>query len=144
VPLLTIESPRQLVIQIILLAALVVIGVMLTRSAAGARHQAIRRILLVVFVIFAATTVLFPQALTELARLVGVGRGADLLLYALVIAFLGYVSTSYRRMSRMEDRIAQLSRQVALSTVRQPSVTLPPAPQAPSGAGPEKAEEPRE
>src|SRR5659263_724233 len=87
---------------------------MLTRSAAGARHQAIRRILLVVFVVFAATTVLFPQALTELAKLVGVGRGADLLLYALVIAFLGYISTSYRRMSRMEDRIARLSRQVAL------------------------------
>lgn len=139
--LLTIESPRQLVIQIFLLIALVAIGVMLTRSTAGARHQAIRRILLVVFVVFAAATVLFPQALTELARLVGVGRGADLLLYALVIAFLGYVSTSYRRMSRMEDRIARLSRQVALSTVRQPGVTAPPSPPAPSGAGPEDQEQ---
>jgi len=139
-----VQNPPQFAIQILLLIALVVIGVMLTRSAAGARHQAVRRILLLLFVAFAAATVLFPQALTEVANFVGVGRGADLLLYALVIAFLGYISTSYRRMSRMEDRIAQLSRQVALSTVRQPSVTLPPAPQAPSGAGPEKAEEPRE
>ncbi|NCD19653.1 MAG: DUF2304 domain-containing protein [Actinobacteria bacterium] len=116
---------------------------MLTRSAAGARHQAIRRILLVVFVVFAAATVLFPQALTELAKFVGVGRGADLLLYALVIAFLGYVSTSYRRMSRMEDRIARLSRQVALSTVRQPGVTTPPATPAPSDDASENQEEPR-
>lgn len=141
-PLLTIESPRQLVIQILLLIALVVIGVMLTRSAAGARHQAIRRILLVVFVVFAAATVLFPQALTELAKFVGVGRGADLLLYALVIAFLGYVSTSYRRMSRMEDRIAQLSRQVALSTVRRPDPSAPPA--APASDVPGNQEDRRE
>jgi len=143
VPLLTIQSPRQLVIQILLLIALVIIGVMLTRSAAGARHQAIRRILLVVFVVFAATTVLFPQALTELAKLVGVGRGADLLLYALVIAFLGYISTSYRRMSRMEDRIARLSRQVALSTVLQPGVGTPPAGPTTSGGDAEGQEEHR-
>ena len=119
-PLLAVPSTSQLVIQILLLIALVVIGVMLTRSAAGARHQAIRRILLLGFVVFAAATVLFPQALTEVANLVGVGRGADLLLYAMVIAFLGYITTSYRRMSRMEDRIAQLSRQLALSTVVSP------------------------
>lgn len=118
--LLAVPSTSQLVIQILLLTALVVIGVMLTRSAAGARHQAIRRILLLGFVVFAAATVLFPQALTEVANLVGVGRGADLLLYAMVIAFLGYITTSYRRMSRMEDRIAQLSRQLALSTVVSP------------------------
>ena len=119
-PLLAVPSTSQLVIQILLLIALVVIGVMLTRSAAGARHQAIRRILLLGFVVFAAATVLFPQALTEVANLVGVGRGADLLLYAMVIAFLGYITTSYRRMSRMEDRIAQLSRQLALSAVVSP------------------------
>lgn len=137
---LTLQSTSQLVIQILLLVALVVIGVMLTRSAAGARHQAIRRILLLVFVAFAAATVLFPQALTEVANLVGVGRGADLLLYALVIAFLGYITTSYRRMSRMEDRIAQLSRQVALSSVHRPGVGTSKAPRALSEDAPEDTE----
>jgi len=133
-----VQNPPQFAIQILLLIALVVIGVMLTRSAAGARHQAVRRILLLLFVAFAAATVLFPQALTEVANFVGVGRGADLLLYALVIAFLGYISTSYRRMSRVEDRIARLSRQVALSTVLQPGVGAPSAAPTTSADAPEE------
>ena len=44
----------QPLIKIVLLAAIVVVTTMLTRSTAGARHQAIRRLLLVGFVVLAA------------------------------------------------------------------------------------------
>ncbi len=80
----------------------------------GARHQAVRRILLVLFVVGAGVSVFFPQLLTWLANLVGIGRGTDLLLYILVIAFLGFAATSYRRSRQLETQITELSRQIAL------------------------------
>jgi small membrane protein len=102
-------------IQIILLVAIAIIAVLLTRSTAGARHQAVRRLLLVGFVVLAVLSVLFPSWLTWLARLLGVGRGADLLLYALVIAFLSSLATTYRTTSLLNRRITVLARKVALA-----------------------------
>jgi len=101
-------------IKILLIVAVVAVTVGLTRATGGARHQAVRRILLVVFVLAAGVSVLWPPLLTKAANLVGVGRGADLLLYALVIAFLTYISTSYRRMSRMSRDLTVLARELTL------------------------------
>ncbi|GAA3509704.1 DUF2304 domain-containing protein [Georgenia daeguensis] len=104
-----------MLIQIILLVAIAVITVLLTRSTAGARHQAVRRLMLVGFVLLAVLSVLFPSWLTWLARLLGVGRGADLLLYALVIAFLSSLATTYRTTALLNRRITVLARKVALA-----------------------------
>lgn len=105
-------------IQVILVIAIVVVTVLLTRSTAGARHQAIRRLLLVGFVVAAILAVLFPGILSAIAAVVGVGRGTDLLLYALVIAFIGYVATSQRRAKAMERKITLLTRELSLSDAR--------------------------
>jgi hypothetical protein len=102
-------------IQIILLVAIAIIAVLLTRSTAGARHQAVRRLLLAGFVVLAVLSVLFPNWLTILARFLGVGRGADLLLYALVIAFLSSLATTYRTTGLLNRRITVLARKVALA-----------------------------
>jgi UDP-glucose 4-epimerase len=66
----------------------------------GARRLAIRRILLMVFMVFAAASVFRPDLWTRVANLVGVGRGTDLVLYALVVAFFGFVMRSYVRNGR--------------------------------------------
>ncbi|MCU1417980.1 MAG: hypothetical protein JWP32_2154 [Schumannella sp.] len=102
-----------IVFQILAIAATAVIGFFVLRGG-GARHQAIRRILLLLFVAGVAVSVFFPQVLTWLANLVGIGRGTDLLLYVLVIVFLGYAATSYRRTRHLETDITELSRQIAL------------------------------
>ncbi len=115
----------QIVIQVLLLIGVSVVAVLLTRTTANARHQAIRRILLVGFVVVAAASVAFPDWLSWLARQVGVGRGADLLLYGLVIAFLSYIATSYRRMSDLERRITVLARELALTRSRLEDVDGP-------------------
>lgn len=111
--------PDQIVIQVLLLVGVGVVAVLLTRSTGNARHQAIRRILLVGFVVVAALSVLFPDWLTWLARRVGVGRGADLLLYALVISFLSYIAMSYRRLGELERKLTVLARELALTQARQ-------------------------
>ena len=104
----------QPLIKVLLLAGIVVVTVMLTRSTAGASHQAVRRLMLVGFVVLAALAIVFPRLLTQVAQLLGVGRGADLLLYGLTVVFLGYVAASYRRMRQMEKQVTTLARELAL------------------------------
>lgn len=105
-------------IQILLLIGIAGTVLPLTRGAAGARHQAIRRLLLVAFVVLAGFAVLFPRVLTRVANLLGVGRGTDLLLYLLVIAFLSFVATSYRRFGAFEQRVTTLTRRLALAEAK--------------------------
>lgn len=104
----------QPLIKAVLLVAILVVTVMLTRSSAGASHQAVRRLMLAGFVVLAATAILFPRLLTQVAQFLGVGRGADLLLYGMVVVFLGYVAASYRRMRQMDQQVTTLARELAL------------------------------
>ena len=109
---------QSVLIQLILLAAVAVVAVLLTRSTAGARHQAIRRLALAAFVAAAVLSIAFPVWLSRAANFVGVGRGTDLLLYALVIAFLSSIATSHRRMYQMSRQITLLTRELTLSEAR--------------------------
>jgi len=104
----------QPLIKTLLLIGIVVVTAMLTRSTAGVRHQAIRRLMLIGFVGLAVVAVLFPVLLTQVAQFVGVGRGADLLLYGLTITFLGFMAASYRRMRHLEQHLTTLARELAL------------------------------
>lgn len=104
----------QPLIKILLLVALAVFIVLLTRSTSGSSHQAVRRLALIGFGLVAIVAVMFPATLTTVAQWVGVGRGADLLLYGLTVAFFGYVASSYRRTRRLERDITLLTRELAL------------------------------
>jgi hypothetical protein len=110
-----------LAIQVLLIAVVLVVGGVLVRSTAGARHQAVRRLLLGALVALAVASILVPAAVTRVANAVGVGRGADLLLYGLVIAFLGFVVSSYRRSRQLEETLTQLARRLALDEALTPT-----------------------
>ncbi|KQV06035.1 DUF2304 domain-containing protein [Leifsonia sp. Root112D2] len=105
-------------IQIILVIAVVVIGLALARPSGGDNHLALRRLFMVGFIVIAVVSILFPQWLSWVAKLVGVGRGTDLLLYALVLAFLIYVSTAYRRNVQLNRKLTALARELALAEAR--------------------------
>jgi hypothetical protein len=106
-------------IQIILLAGVVLVALMLLRRA-GARHQAIRRLALVCFGAFAVTSIIFPNIWNAFAKVVGVGRGSDLLLYGTILVLLGYMATSYIRFRELETRFTKLARRIALDEVPSP------------------------
>ena len=55
----------------------------------------------------------------EMLGVVRQSEGADLLLYALVIAFLSYIAMSYRRLSELERKLPLLARELALTRARQ-------------------------
>jgi len=107
-------------IQVLLILVVILVVARLFRSR-GARAQAIRRIGLVVFAAFAAVSILFPDVWSRLARLVGVGRGTDLVLYALVVAFLSFTVTTYLRFRDLETNYTRLARRIALSEAPRPA-----------------------
>ncbi|MDD7466166.1 MAG: DUF2304 domain-containing protein [Actinomycetaceae bacterium] len=104
-----------MLIKIILIAAVLVIAYFLVRSTANVKNVALRRLLLVAFVLLAIISIVFPQVTSAAANLVGVGRGADLLLYLLIIAFLSYAVVSYRRMNILEWKITDLARELTIA-----------------------------
>lgn len=101
-------------IQVLIIAAIVGLGLWLLLSP-GSGKQAARRIMLGALGALAILSVLFPEAWTRAASVLGVGRGTDLLLYGLTVAFLGYVITSYRRSRELEAALTILARRQALS-----------------------------
>jgi hypothetical protein len=110
----------------ILAVVIIAIAAFFLFRGGGARHQALRRIFMLLFIAGAASSVFFPQIWTWMANLVGVGRGTDLLLYFLVLIFIGFVATTYRRFRQIDKEITKLARQLALLDSTQPA--------APSGA----------
>ena len=103
-----------MLIQIILIFAIVVIGFLVIRNPGSDSHLAIRRLLLLGFVLVAVLSVVFPQWLSWVAALIGVGRGTDLLLYALVVVVLIVIASQYRTNIEQNRRITLLARRLAL------------------------------
>lgn len=114
-------------IQLLLITAIVVLAGFVMRRTGADSHLAIRRLLLGLFVVAAILSVLFPQWLSWVANLVGVGRGTDLLLYALVVIFLAFVYTQYRRNTAQQRQTTLLARRIALLEARLEESEIPPA-----------------
>jgi len=78
------------------------------------RIQAWKKIIGIVFVLVAIAFIVSPQQTNHLAHLFGVGRGADLLLYILTVAFIFTVSGQYLKNKQEEKRAIQLTRKIAI------------------------------
>lgn len=113
------DSPT-LLIQLLLIAGVLIIAAWMFFRR-GARQLAIRRLAVIAFAVFATLTIVFPNALTRVANLVGVGRGADLLLYLLVLFTLGFFVLQEGRARAAEKRWTALARQLALDDAEQPA-----------------------
>jgi hypothetical protein len=102
------------IIKILLVAALGAAAVMLVRGKPTALNLLVRRALTLVVIIGGIAAVIFPSALTEVAQTVGVGRGADLVLYVLCVTFMFVTIALYLRLGEMHDRMVELARKHAL------------------------------
>ncbi|WP_348786834.1 DUF2304 domain-containing protein [Leifsonia sp. NPDC080035] len=110
----------QLVIKILLIIVFAAFAVFLMLPGRGARHLAIRRLVMVALLLLLVVAVIFPSSVTAVARLVGVGRGTDLLLYALFVVFIGNSLLMQRRHRKTEQEITQLARQLAIMRAPDP------------------------
>lgn len=110
----------QLIIKVLLIVAFLVLAVVLLRPTGSARGQALRTIALVLLLVAAILAVVFPQIINDIAVAVGVGRGADLLLYGLIVVFVANSLTTARKRREQDHQITRLARQMALETVHYP------------------------
>jgi hypothetical protein len=105
-------------IQILLVVGLILTAVYLVRSSPSASHQAIRRILVILAVILGIVAVIWPGLLSLIAHALGIGRGADLLLYGLVVVFLIEAVSNYKRSVTQARTTSALARELALTEAR--------------------------
>jgi len=107
-------------IQALLILAIVALLVYLLRSRTSARTKAWVKVGGVLFVIAAVYAVLRPDDTTVVANWLWVDRGADLIGYVLIIAFVFTTLSTYMRFKDLELRYARLARAVALQGARVP------------------------
>ncbi|HEY8621581.1 MAG TPA: DUF2304 domain-containing protein [Dermatophilaceae bacterium] len=110
---------KIVLIQLLLIVVVILTAVRLLRDR-GARTQAVRRLGLMLFAAVAIWSILFPSVWNHFAKLVGVGRGTDMVLYALVVAFLSFTLTTYVRFREFETRYTKLARRLALDEAGPP------------------------
>ena len=97
----------------LILVAIILIVIVLgsRRSHAG---RAWKKIGLIILGFAMIITVLMPEMVSYVANQIGIGRGADLLLYALTAAFIVYTLNAYLHGQDERDRTTRLGRKVAL------------------------------
>ena len=85
-----------------------------------ARAKAGVKIGFVLFVVFMVYAVIRPDDLTWVANRLGVQRGTDLVLYALVMGFAFVTVSTWVRFREQELRYARLARTIALANAVRP------------------------
>ena len=110
---------KIVLIQLVLIIVVMLVAARLLRGR-GARTQAVRRLGLLFFAAFAVWSILVPSVWNSIAKVVGVGRGTDMVLYALVVAFLSFTVTTYMRFREFETRYTKMARRLALDEAGPP------------------------
>ncbi|MFJ6670346.1 DUF2304 domain-containing protein [Actinosynnema sp. NPDC091369] len=112
-----------MLIQFLLIAAVIVLLVFFLKNHGTTKTAAGVKIGFLLFLVLAVVAVIRPVEVSKIAELVGVGRGTDLLLYALVVAFGFQTINTYLRFKELELRYARLARAIALRNAEAPAHT---------------------
>lgn len=104
-------------IKAILIVAFVVLLVWVFRHRARVEMRVAARIMTLVLVGFAIASIANPDITQRVAEAVGVTRGTDLVLYVLVVVFAFTTLAMYFRLKRYDERVRQISRDIALRGV---------------------------
>jgi len=99
------------------IAALFVLGVLLFREIVTWSQPSLSRsfkLVRALILVCAAMTIAEPELTQIVARFLGIGRGADVVLYLSVFAFLGISFYLYARCLRLERDITLLTRHLAM------------------------------
>ena len=59
-----------------------------------------------------------PYAFDSIARIMGIGRGADLLMYVTVFSFIAFVVLVIIKIQNIESQITKIAREIALTNSR--------------------------
>lgn len=106
-----------MIIRILLLAGLASIGwmVFLRRN-----KMPFHIVTVLVLIAAGAAAVVFPDLTNEVAMVVGVGRGADLVTYISLVAVLFVLVHYYAKFVELQRNVTQLARELAILRAEQP------------------------
>ncbi|WP_199430797.1 DUF2304 domain-containing protein [Qaidamihabitans albus] len=100
--------------QVLLLLAVAGMLLYFASRKHNVRMQAGKRIAFFLFLALNVYAVLLPNHTTWLANQFGIGRGADMLLYLLVVAFIFGMLNTYLRFRGSNQQITELARTLAI------------------------------
>jgi len=104
----------MIIIQVLLIGGiLTVLGWFLMNPRSQQVHAWIK-ILAAIFTAFGVVVIISPNTSNRIANAIGVGRGADLLLYCLAVAFVYVMFNLYIRGKEEQKKFETLARAVAL------------------------------
>lgn len=105
-------------IQIILLALLLVLAIMLVWSFQRKQLTLIAVVGYGLFIVGGVAVVLFPSVASTVARIMGVGRGTDAIVYVLNVLVLVMIVRMHVRQEKLDFVITQLVRDMAYETYK--------------------------
>lgn len=106
------------VIQIILVTAVVALCAIVLVTRSGYAINAWKKLSLILLMVLMFVAIINPDFVTDIAHVVGIGRGADLVLYILFFAFLFYVLGQYIKAQKQRSQLHTLARKLALLEAR--------------------------
>lgn len=106
-------------IQTLLIAGFVILLLMLLSNPGNLKIQASKKIIGVLFVCAAIFFIVFPEKSNDIAHMLGVGRGADLLLYILTLAFIFVSLNFYLQIKEEQNKNVKLARKIAIIEANQ-------------------------
>jgi hypothetical protein len=101
-------------IQVVLILAALGLLLIFSRFEHGVRIRASKRLAFFLFIAMNIYAVLRPNDVNWVANRLGVGRGADLLLYALAVCTIFLVLNTYMRFRAIDRQFTELVRSLAL------------------------------
>ena len=101
---------------ILVLLLLVMAGLYFNRL----RKKTFDRLIILFFIFVGIILVLMPDWTTAIANLLGVGRGADLIMYLGLLMLSFFCLLLYARIRELEASLTQLVRSIALNQAREP------------------------
>ena len=102
------------IIQTLLIIAVLLFAARMLALRNTYKGGAVKKLGLFALAVVMIFSIINPGVTTAAANMIGVGRGADLLLYVLFIAFLLYIVSQYIKSQDQRDSLYRLARRVAL------------------------------
>jgi small membrane protein len=103
-----------MIIKALLLICFALLALLGARLGDSPRDMAVKRLAVVAVFVAGSIAVLFPDLVTKVGQAVGVGRGADLVLYVLVVVSVLVWLGTYKRMTRLDEQVTDLARAHAI------------------------------
>ena len=103
-----------MIIKVLLLVMISLSFVFFLKNSHKVAIKAWKRLALIGLLTLAILAVIFPEIVDDVAKAIGIGRGADLLLYATVVAFIFVTLNIYVKFREVSSRQEKIISHMAL------------------------------